>query len=475
MHFCELSVDTNGSSYTVVENAFITQFMPDAPPRYTEVYLYGLLLCSRQNDNSLENICAALNLTPIDVKTAFTYWEELGLVSVIGADVFRVVYMPIKTSVSLLKKVKPEKYFEFNKKIQNVIVDRMISVNEFKEYYDFLETTNFEPDALIAVAEYSADQKGKDISYRYILTVARNLATYGVKSAQAVKDTLKARSDYSSDVRLILKSLGSRRQLDATDEELYQKWTKDFGFTFDVINSVAKNVKYGGMKTLDNLIYEYYKQRLFSVKEIEDYASNKNRLYTLAKQINAAIGVYYQTLDMVVSEYIGPWLSKGYDEDTLLIIAKYCFKSGIRTLEGMHSVVSRFYKMGLITQAAIDQYISGLLQTDEQIRQILSSAGILRKVTNQDRTNFKIWTAEWNLPKEVIAYAAEISKGAANPAAYMCKILSDYKDRGIKTLDQAKTSADKKSAATVSFGFKQRDYTEDELRSLFDNLEGIEV
>ncbi|MDD4832394.1 MAG: hypothetical protein PHI78_01835, partial [Clostridia bacterium] len=128
MHFCELSVDTNGSSYTVVENAFITQFMPDAPPRYTEVYLYGLLLCSRQNDNSLENICAALNLTPIDVKTAFTYWEELGLVSVIGADVFRVVYMPIKTSVSLLKKVKPEKYFDFNKKIQNVIIDRMISV-----------------------------------------------------------------------------------------------------------------------------------------------------------------------------------------------------------------------------------------------------------------------------------------------------------------------------------------------------------
>ncbi|HPG92110.1 MAG TPA: DnaD domain protein [Clostridia bacterium] len=449
--------------------------MPDAPPRYTEVYLYGLLLCSRQNENSLQNLCAALNLTPTDVKTAFTYWEELGLVSIIGSDDFKVVYMPIKTTVSLLKKIKPGKYFEFNKKMQNILVERMIPVNEYNEYYVFLETTNFEPEALVEVAEYCAKQKGKDISYQYILTVARNLATHGIKSATLVKETLKSRSDYSIDVKMILKSMGSRRQIEAADEQLYEKWTKDFGFAFDVIIVVAKTVKYGGMKTLDSLMCEYYKQKLFSVKEIENYTKTKDHLYTLAKQINATIGVYYQTLDMVVTEYIHPWLTKGYDDDTLIAIAKYCFKSGIRTLEGMNTALNRFYKMGIITQAAIDQYIIEIVHTDEHIREILSAAGILRRVTNQDRANFKIWTTEWHLSEEIINYAAQISKGTLNPTAYMCKVLTDYKERGVKTVEQAEKSIDTKSAASVSFDYKQRDYTDEQLRTLFDNLDDIEV
>lgn len=477
MPFCQLAETTRESSYTVIDNLFISQFMPDAPPRYTEIYLYGLLLCSADSArNGIDSVCNALNLARDDVRAAFDYWEELGLVITAGgADDFRVIYQPIKTNLGLLKKIKPGKYRDFNKKIQNVLVDRMIQPAEYNDYYMFLETTAFEPDALVAVAEYSAGLKGTDISGKYILAVARNLAAAGERTVSAVKETLESRSRHTDDIRMVLKALGSSRKIDHSDQQLFEKWTDDYGFSLDTVVFVAKAVKFGGVAGLDSLLEEYFKRKLFSPAEIQSYSQNKTELTDLAKQINAAIGVYYQNVSAVVEEYILPWQSKGYDRETLLLIANYCFKNSVRTLEGMNFAVGRFYKLGLLSQTAIHQYIGQVLDGDGQIKQILDKTGLIRRVNKTDRANYKVWTEEWALPHELILFAAEISKGKDNPGAYLSKLLSQYKAEGIKTVAQAQKSAREKSAATLSKGYEQREYSAEEIQALFDNLSDVEV
>lgn len=82
----------------------------------------------------------------------------------------------------------------------------------------------------------------------------------------------------------------------------------------------------------------------------------------LAVNINRTIGVFYDNLDDIVDTYIVPWLSKGFDETALLDVAKYCYVSNIKTLNGMNSIIMRFYQSGCTTSAAISKYINKELQ-----------------------------------------------------------------------------------------------------------------
>ena len=73
MAFCNYSQELVDSSYTTVDNVFITHYLPDAPSKYVDIYLFGLYLCSKQNgDNDIDVMARALNLDKDDILTAFT-------------------------------------------------------------------------------------------------------------------------------------------------------------------------------------------------------------------------------------------------------------------------------------------------------------------------------------------------------------------------------------------------------------------
>lgn len=224
---------------------------------------------------------------------------------------------------------------------------------------------------------------------------------------------------------------------------------------------------------LDGKLCEYYRSGAMSLKEIECYTEQKNRIYELAKNINKAIGVYYQSLDVVVDEYIVRWLNKGFDGETLLQIAKYCFKTNIRTLNGLSSVIDKLYKNGITTQQALHEYISAVARQDEQIKKIINKCGLDRRVTANDRLLYKTWTAEWHMNADVIEFAAEKAVGTNAPIAYLNRILAEYKHSGVTTVEQAKaqSAANKQTAATkVLIGgrdIERRQYTDDELNALF--------
>lgn len=483
MAFCEKEKQLIYDGYTVVDNKFFINYLPDAPEKFTSVYLLGLALSdSNGSDNSCDAIAERLNITCDDVMAAYQYWEELGLVHVINDAPVRVLYLPVRSSASALKKIKPSKYKKFSIEIQDLFAGgRTINTAEYYEYYMFLENTTFEPEALLAVAKYCVALKGNTIGYQYILAVARNELTRGATTLAVVAEHLNCQQKYDEDLKLVFKALKLNRKFEHTDREYYDKW-QDCGFTQDVIVNVAKNCKTGGMTTLDGKLTEYYKKGAMSLKEIEAYEENKTRTYELAKEINKTIGVYYQSLDMIVDEYIIGWLNRGYDEETLLAIAKYCFRSGIRTLNGLASVIDKLYKKGVTTLNALDRYLAELSEKDERIKNVLVKCGLDRRVTANDRTLFNTWTAIWNMPYDVIEFVAEKAAGANSPMAYVNRILSDYKQHGITTLEQAKEYKNNQSQSTATAAkaliggrdMERRNYTDEEINALFTALDETE-
>lgn len=455
-----------------IDNAFVTDFMPFAPENYVKVYLYGLKLACFGGVGDIETeIAGKLNLEPGLVSEAFSYWANEGLVNILSTSPVAVEYLAVNKGTLALRKFSKTKYKDFNDQLHAMLPSRNILPNEYNEYYSIMEAMHIEPEAMLAIIAYCIRLKGQDVGYPYILAVARNLARQGCLTYDRVNEQLSEFDLYDKDVAAVLHSLGSKKAPAIEDKRMFAKWTKTLGFPTETVVQVAKSVKRGGMDRLDALLVKYYENHLFSMAEIDEFNRNRDRLYSLTKEINKRIGVYYEQLDFIIETYVTRWLGYGFTDETLLTIAEYCFRCNIRTLEGYNTTVEKFYKQGLITADDIGEFLGEAVRRDADIREALEKAGVTRPVTSRDRDSYRTWTYSWKMDKDVVLYAASLAAGNASPVSYMNAILGGWHNAGVTSLEGAKkfgatrASAARETAATVT-----KTYTSEQLNAMFDSL-----
>ena len=482
MSFCKYSTEFIASSKTELDNIFINDYLPFAQPVFSQVYIYGLYLCSSTSfDNSLENMAKVLNMSQDDVIGAFEYWQEQGLVNIIKTNPLQVSYIPLKNVLSSNKLYKPDKYETFNRQAEDIFKGRRsISKTEYGEYYDFLERYHVEQEALLMIMQYCVETKKSAVGYNYILTVAKNWANEGITTALAVEERLKTFEENSSDLALVLKTAGIKRGAYVEERNLLHKWLEEYGFNLDVIIYIIKSYQKKNrfsFEKLDMVLTKYYEMKLLSIEEIENFEKEKADLYSLAREINKTIGVYYENLETVVENYVLKWMNLGFDKSTLLDIANLCFKTSIRTLEGMDERVNKFFKLGILSQNAFNEYMEQILKQDDFIKKVLSSLSLSRGVTPFDRANFKTWKEDWKMSEELISHAVELSKGKESALKYMSRILADWHEKGIKTIEEAKntTPLTVTENSKPKSNFTGRSYSKGELTALVQSIDEIEI
>lgn len=463
--------------YTGIDNLFISEYLPQAPDMCIKVYIYGLFLCAQSftPDNDLDKMARALDMQPSEIIDAYTYWAELGLVSIVSNNPFQVKYLPPKSALNI-KKYSATKYSEFNMKLE-AMFDREILPNEFNEYYNLIETYHFEPEAFLLIVRYCIELKGGRINYKYISAVARNWANAGVTTCERVEQKILEYDKVAEELIQVMKALGSRKKADIDERAMYLKWKEEFLFDLNTIIAVAKRIKKGGFAKLDSALTKYYENKMMTIQEIEEFESNRDKLYALARKINRTIGVYYEQLDYIIETYISDWLSKGFEEDALTMIADACFRRHIRTLEGMNGLVHKFYKQGLVSSSSIIAHLERVSENDQKIKRIFEVLKIEKNITSWDRDSYRTWTYAWGLSDELILYCAELARGTTSPIAYMNKVLSSWYDQKVTTVEQAKELAANHAKPDVSKTLKpstQRTYTQQELNALIDDITKVE-
>ena len=194
------------SDYTNISNVFMEEHLPYANGDCVRVYLYGLYLCqnSTSADNTIEMMSTKLGISVANIKDAFEYWEKQNLVQILDTVPMEIKYLPIKRNSAKVRELPKGQYDDFNTKAQSILDGRMITTTEFHEYYAFMESMHFEPEALLLVIRSCVDIKGFTVGYAYILTVAKNLAYEGLTTHAAVSAKFKeAQSDKNALTDLI--------------------------------------------------------------------------------------------------------------------------------------------------------------------------------------------------------------------------------------------------------------------------------
>ena len=480
MAFCKYSIDMLANNTTAVDNIFINNYLPFAKADYVKVYLYGLYKCQDSNasDNTLENFANELNLSKEAVEEAFSFWQEQGLIQIINVIPFEVRYLPISDVLTNTKKYNAKKYESFNAQAQEILSGRMITPNEYREYYDIIERLHMEKEALLMIIAYCVNIKGNNVGYAYITTIARDWANQKITTAKQVEERLLEFEGLRTGLEFVLKLLGSKRTPSIEERALYQKWIKE-GFGDEVLTYVAKKCKEKGKTNLtymDILLDKYYAQRLMSVSEIELYEDEKSKAIAIAKTLTKNLGLYYENIEPVVDNYIFGWINKGFTENMLNEISNYCFKTNVRTLEGMNRVLEKFHKLGILTETGLAQFFDDVLANDKKIKTVLESLGLSRNVNQFDRDKYKVWTDSWHFGDDIIAYACTLAIGKEQPMQYLSSVLASFHDKNITTLEDAKKSFDILPSTAKKSNFSTgRSYTREEMDTLFNNIEEIEI
>lgn len=433
---CSYSKEFSTTAFTDVENQFILEYLPVSSGDAVKVYLYGLFLCQNPKyDCSLEEMAKSLNMSEDLVKDCFNYWEEFGLVSIISQSPYSVQFQPIQTYGNARpKKIKAEKYSDFTKGLQALLPARMISTNEYTEYFTIMETYAIKPEAMLMIVKYCADRKGSNIGYRYVSKVAKDFGARGIVTVEKVEKELSSYVLRTSVIERILKALSLRRQPELEDATLLKKWTQELNFEEENIIFAASKLKKGNMEKLNDFLLELYSIKSFSKSEIEEFTAKKQSVYELAIKINKALSIYVDVLDNVIDTYTNKWISYGFNEDALLYIANYSFKIGKNNLRDMDELIEYLRARGFIDLSSVSDYFEQLKKTDDFLSKMLVTAGINRRPTPWDRENFNVWKS-WNFSEDMILEAAKLSSGKSSPTAYMNGILSNWKNNGVFTVN----------------------------------------
>lgn len=478
MSFAKFSSDFLMETFTLVDNLFINEHLPYCDEKQIKVYLYGLYLCANpQKDNDISELCARLDMTENEILSAYTYFEDMGLVQIISKQPLSVQYLSLKRSMQTPKKYKSEKWNDFNIHLQQLFPERMLTPNEYNEYYMFLDDSKLEHDAMLMIVQYCINLKGMSVRYPYILTVARNWVADGVRTVKDVENKLNEYDKQTEQMQKVLSALARKGGAELEEKQMLLKWTRSWGYELDAILTACKTLKGSkSFKKLDAKLDEFYRMSIFTSEEMLDYQSHREHLKDIAVAVNKNLGIYYESFEHEIEVYIVPWTAKGFDLSALEKIAHNCFISSVRTLEGMNNIVEKFYKQGLLSAKSIDEYMQSQIELDGKIKKIIEKSGRSRSVTSQDREYYHTWSIVWGFDDELILHVASLASAKTYPTPYINQVLSLYKANGITTLDEAKKFSlptTQTNAKNHEKTFEEREYSQEELQSVITSIDSL--
>lgn len=475
MGFCSFGSDFLKNGYTPVDNVFLDGYLPAADATDVKVYLYGLRLAYMGDlpENSIERVAFALRLSEERVIAAFRYWEEQGIVSIGKTHPVRIVYGSVRLPMTPVIKYNAREYSTFVEEMARLFPETVLLPNEINAYLEALRGYKMDINAMLMIVKYCIDSRGT-ASTPYILAVADNWARQGITTEAEVNAHIEELECNSEDIRAIFKTLGLRSLPTIEDRQLYLKWTKEYGYRMDAILTAARFCKRRGIRRLEKFIEELRAAGVTTAQEVDTFAKSKESSRKLAEDIVSGIGTFYANLDIVVDTYILAWLAKGFEEDALRAVAKYCFLRNIRTLDGVQDIVERFYRLGILTAEGIESFIERQMSIDKQIKEVLETAGSAAHVTNRDREFYRTFAEVWGFPHDTILVAAAKARGKAFPMSEMNRTLALLKERGAtdaaeaESLLNALAQPSSKSAAPRD-DYQKQSYTKEQLDSVFVN------
>ncbi len=432
MSFCTYSGEFR-NMFTSVENQFIVKYLPQADGDAVRVYLYGLYMCQCAEDFDGESAAKLLGIPYEKLKEIFAFWEECDLVHILSRDPLFVEYLPVNSAVGKPKTIRPEKYAEFNRTFYKIL---QRAGKEFKPYemqriLEFLEKQPMEQTAFLLVAEYCAKKDGNKLSCNHILNKAQELCRERRYTYEQAEEYFSDFNEHEKELSHIFALLGIYKKPQESDYAYLEKWLKG-GTELKTVYAAAEYLKKGTLGGLDLLIAELTDKGITTEAPAREYLARRAEVTDAVYKVARKLGVKVQNPRPYADEYAEKWLERGYDTESLLLLAGLGLKLGYGFPE-LDGLLDELYRDGIVDPAGVKAYCAARDRELRLLQRIQEVCGVIRK-TQSALDMIAAWRG-WNFTEEMILEAARRSANAGAPLAYMNKLLSEWKRAGILSPD----------------------------------------
>lgn len=434
----------NDSKSTAVPNRFIECCLK-APEKYTESYLLTLMYASNNKETSFELLCARLGMNQQEIMNAFEYWQDKGLARIVNTD------NCIGFELGDFSKPDEDLYTEreFNQKLQIIFGSRQLSPHEYLKIYDYTDMFGLPKPVVLLLAEYCVLLRGRRVSIAYIDKVARSWAEEEViDTEEKANEKIASFKSASSGIARVLKQLGiTRREATQDEEDLYYKWTNDWGFTLEAILTACSHTtaaREPSMKYLDKILERLRAQGSTTSRSITENKLSGERSSKNIQELMRIVGEVSLKPSLEYENLYHKWTSiYGFDMDILTFAARLSGAKGKKPLPYIDAILTDWYNKRILTAEDAKTYVSERSALDELVEAVFKAAGISRGIADIHRKAYTKWSDEWGQSHDAILLAAEISSLSENPYRYLNTILTNWHNAGVKTLKDAQQETKK--------------------------------
>lgn len=428
MSFCTYASEITANMYTSVENQFIVKYLPQADGDAVRVYLYGLYLCQCAQDFDAASAAKLLHLSEARLAEIFGFWEECDLVQILSKDPLFVQYLPVSNALGKPKKIRPEKYADFNRSFYKILqgAGKDFKPYEMQRIFEFLEEQPMEQQAFLLIAEYLARKDGSGLSCNHILNKAKQLCKEQIYTYEQTETYFSDYNVHEKDLSHICTLLGIYKKPREEDYEYLEKWLSR-GAELKAVFAAADYLKKGTLQTLDAVMEELFEKEAVTEEAAKEYLSRRAEVVDVVYKVARKLGVKVQNPRPYADEYAEKWLERGYDAESLSLLASVYMRMGYGFAE-MDAAIDALYRDGVVEEQGVRAYCTSRDREMKLLQRIQSECGVVKK-TQSALDMIEAWRG-WNFSDEMIMEAAKRSANAAHPLSYMNKLLSEWKRAG---------------------------------------------
>ena len=459
---------------TPLENRFMLDYLPAAKGDYVKVYLWGLFACVHKGpDYALEDMARDIFMEVSELKTALRYWEHRALVCRVSDDplIYRF-YSPTQRANTPAGFQADKEFIDFSQTLLSAFddTDRNLKPSEISLAWEWVNDVGLSMEALMVLIQHCKKTRGINFSFKAAEKLAVLMKEAGVKTSEDAESFIQHNQAVHDGVRKALSRMGKRRL--PTDDELamYEKWVTEWQFEHKAVLDACKEMTSGdpSFKYLDKIL-EGLKKRgeARTEKQVALQLDAEQKQKDLAQEVFTRLGVRLSG-PAAALEYKA--LLEIQPHGVLLLAADECRRKNWN-LEDMHALLERWKSKGYTAEESVREYLDKRRGLEKLLRDVFEACGHRGNPTAADLQLYNKWH-DWGFDHDMIYAAAEQARSADNGKMnYLNKVLETWHEAGIKDISQVQARKAPKKQKTVSAQqYTQREYTEEELLAVSDDL-----
>ena len=432
---------------TAVSNAFIGEYMPQAPAEYVKVYLYGLMMAHSgvwEEKETTEDVAALLNLTVEEVHSALRYWERNRLLDRVSDSPASYRFLSAQRALLQREEVPADREYEaFSQAVYAMFEDkRKLHGGETGMAFEWVEQMKLPPEVVLMLLRHMIRTRGVKFSFKEAQKIAAEMSDQKVDSIEAAETFLAQDEAVAKGTKKILYQLGMHRSPTEPEKALYTKWTHTWNFTPEAVlkacdETVSGSPSFAYLDKILEGLYTKYGAQAESAEGMTRALEDEKTETAAVRELLQTLGIRKALVDVGIRSVYREMAQIGGHDLVLLAAQQVAAHSANPSLERVQQLLTSWQDKGMTTVELVNAYLQSLQAQDAIIKGLLKIAGQGEGRSSQaSRALLAKWREEWQYSDAVLSHAAECVHGRERPLRAMDALLTRWHEAGAQTLEQ---------------------------------------